>query len=285
MLAAASAHAEKNRRLAHKASSVAAEHRNQFAEARTIRGSENSGYVAFTFDDGPHEEHTPKVLETLEHFGVPGTFFVVGWRFDSKRPRVDQRRRVLDDIIARGHDVGNHTWKHRNMKTLSRRRTNWEIDQTATAMARHTGHRPYLFRPPYGSLGRRGKKALARRNYTTVRWNIDALDYRKRLAKGSLERVMRGIRKHQGGVVLLHDTKKWSGALIHEILQSLQNDNCARLASGQKPIVPVTLHYFLRNSNGSPRAIPKQVQKRTARYLKGLKKRCKTPIDKRPKAH
>ena len=77
-----------------------------------------------------------------------------------------------------------------------------------------------------------------------------------------------------GGVVLLHDTKPWTARALPGILKDLERANCQRLQDGQSVILPVSLHYFLRNRDGGPRPIPTEVLNTTQGTIEALSKRC-----------
>src|SRR5205814_1805034 len=81
------------------------------------------------------------------------------------------------------------------------------------------------------------------------------------------------ILKQNGGIVLMHDVKPITAKIIANVLDDLEAENCQRLAASKDPIVPVSIHYFLRDGK-TPRAIPEDVQKRTDAYKLALPVRC-----------
>ena len=106
------------------------------------RGGEFPGKLALTFDDGPSAEWTPKILDILKAKGVHATFFIIGEN-GAANPRLVQR------ILAEGHDLGNHTFTHPNIGEESRRVAGIELNATQRLIEALTGRSTRLFRPPY----------------------------------------------------------------------------------------------------------------------------------------
>jgi cellulose synthase/poly-beta-1,6-N-acetylglucosamine synthase-like glycosyltransferase/peptidoglycan/xylan/chitin deacetylase (PgdA/CDA1 family)/spore germination protein YaaH len=104
----------------------------------------HKGYIALTLDDGPDGRYTPAILDVLKELGVHATFFVVGQNAESYPELV---RRMYDE----GHEIGNHTFTHPNMGTVSHRRALLEINTTQRAIESITGHSTTLFRAPYNA--------------------------------------------------------------------------------------------------------------------------------------
>ena len=88
------------------------------------------------------------------------------------------------------------------------------------------------------------------------------------------DRVLADILGKGGGVVLFHDTKKATARMLPTLLSSLEEANCQRIAEGLRPILPVSLHYFLRDQNGTPRRIPAKVLKDTQNMMDRLTSQC-----------
>lgn len=249
--------------------------RAAFGDGGTIHGHGRSHHVAFTFDDGPKHSTTGRVLEALDRYQVPATFFVVGWRFSGTGSHSQRNLEVLHDTIARGHHIGNHTMHHKNMARVKAKVMAAEIEGAADAIEAEVGFRPYLFRPPYGGMSKRARAYLAAKGYTEARWSIDSNDFRSELRKTLRARVVRRILADEGGVVLMHDTKEATAAELPGILDDLEAENCRRLDAGDPLIVPVSMHYFMEDDRGEPRPIPPEVAAQTERYLAAFPARCK----------
>ena len=245
--------------------------------AQRIDGDEAAGVVAFTFDDGPNPGTTPLVIDALEKYDVPASFFIVARRIAGK---LGARSR---DLLARedreGFTIGCHSWSHKNLKHSTKADAAIEVDQAQKTIAKQLGRPIGLFRPPYGSLGGAAAVDVFHRGLTDTLWSIDTLDWQARNADKLRKKVVRMILAQDGGVVLMHDTKQITAHIIPLVLDDLEAENCARLARGAKPIVPVSIHYFLTDGarvhgKGTPRPVPAEVAARTAAYEAALPARC-----------
>jgi peptidoglycan-N-acetylglucosamine deacetylase len=150
--------------------------------------------VALTFDDGPHPDDTPPVLDLLARHGGRATFFVVG-----------QRARAHPELIERmareGHAIGNHSWDHTSFRLLNGRARRAQMQWTEAAIAPH-GRR--LFRPPYAEQSLASRlDALALGQRVTM-GEVVAEDWRDDRSEVLVERVMR--RLLPGSILLFHDT-------------------------------------------------------------------------------
>lgn len=234
--------------------------------AGPVRGYDAPGYVAFTFDDGPHPVWTARVLATLAAHDVHGTFFVVGrslWGLDH-----GARRRELAATAAAGHDIGNHTWSHKRLTEVGPIERAWQIDQTSAVIRWITGRAPTTVRPPYGESDPGVRVFLRGRGLTEIGWNIDPRDWEAPTPKALRRHTVAEIVRLGGGIVILHDDKWITTQALPGILDDLEAWNCRQLAAGGKPILPVSLHYFI------PRAVPAWVEARTRAYAEGLEQRC-----------
>lgn len=168
-----------------------------------IRRGRNHPHVALTFDDGPSPEYTPKILDVLKEKDAKAAFFMVG-RHVEKYPDVVRR------VFAEGHDIGNHTYSHRDLVPAGRKTILTELNKTDQAILQVVGVRTRLFRPPRGILSNAGRKLLVEHGYTIALWTVSAVDWRGRPPKAIVGRIMRHIKT--GGVILFHD----SGAVIRK---------------------------------------------------------------------
>lgn len=157
--------------------------------------------VAITFDDGPNPLYTPRILDVLAEKNVKATFFVVGAHV-RKYPDVARR------IVAEGHDIANHTMRHRDLIPASREVVIAEIDECAAAIEDVTGVTATMLRPPRGIYGNAVRKLVVDKGYRMVLWTLSTIDWRGKSASAILRRVRTRIRP--GGIILFHD----SGALM-----------------------------------------------------------------------
>ena len=153
--------------------------------------------VALTFDDGPHPEITPMVLDLLEAAGAKATFFCVG----SKAERSPE---VVAAIRARGHDVENHSYSHPNLFALhGPGRMRQEILSAQQAIERCGGVRPKFFRAPAGFQNPWLFPVLDRAGLSLVSWTRRGFDTVTRDGARVANRLVRGLRA--GDILLLHD--------------------------------------------------------------------------------
>lgn len=240
-------------------------------KAKRVDGDERKGFVAFTFDDGPSPETTPAVIDALEKYGIPATFFIVTQRIAGKHG--DRSRQVLQRELADGFLVGSHSVTHVNLKHAAGDQLAREIDASIRALAAQANRPIGMFRPPYGALSAAGRVRLKKLGLTEVLWSVDTLDWKAHDPERLRRKVISMIKHDDGGVVLMHDVKPITAKVISEVLDDLEAENCARLATDREPILPVSLHYFLKDGKAQ-RELPEAVKQRTAAYKAALPERC-----------
>ena len=171
------------------------------------RMDRNEKAVYITFDDGPIPESTPFILDTLAHFGVSATFFMVG---DNVRKHPDLYKQIVDA----GHQVGNHTYHHLGgFKHMSKT----YVQDTEEANKLIKSH---LFRPPHGCM-RMGEYLLLKRRYKIVMWDVVTRDYSKWMTAGDIfDNVKRYTRN--GSIITFHDSLKSIGKLRYALPDSLR---------------------------------------------------------------
>jgi len=160
------------------------------------RASPGSRQVALTFDDGPNDPYTLKLLDVLSRHQVRATFFLIG-RYVRERPD------IVREVAERGHAIGNHTFSHPLLILESSKAIGGEITHCRAAIDDAVGEHSNLFRPPWG--GRRpGTFRLVRRlGLEPVMWNIAGNDWKAPSAQFIEHRV--GSKIRGGDVILLHD--------------------------------------------------------------------------------
>jgi peptidoglycan-N-acetylglucosamine deacetylase len=161
---------------------------------RLTAASERRIYL--TFDDGPDPEVTPRVLDELERHGARGTFFVIG-------ERAEKYPRVVEDVVARGHAVGNHSYSHRRFAALPLSAQLAEVERTDEVLRDLSKKSRSPFRPPHGRASPRLLLALALRRYRTIFWSVDSKDYAHDGGASIARLTANNVT--DGDVVLLHD--------------------------------------------------------------------------------
>ena len=121
--------------------------------------------AAITFDDGPTPEYTPRILDALAQAGVTATFNVMGWN-GVRHPD------LLREVVDAGHEIGNHTWTHRDLTTLDQKETRDELVRCKDEIEALLG-RPFTsFRPPRGELTGYALRIAAELGYDTFIWSV-----------------------------------------------------------------------------------------------------------------
>lgn len=163
--------------------------------------------VILTFDDGPDPNYTPQILDILKREKVPAAFFVVGLQAENNIP-------LLQRIYNEGHEIGNHTFTHPNIATVSLERASTEMESTRLLIEAVTGRSTVLFRAPYNAdsepTGEDELKPIAlskEQNYYTVGESIDPNDWQIGAKADSI--YARTIAQYEAnpekGIILLHD--------------------------------------------------------------------------------
>ncbi|HEX4305987.1 MAG TPA: polysaccharide deacetylase family protein [Solirubrobacterales bacterium] len=166
-----------------------------------LRDEGNPG-VALTFDDGPHPQGTPAVLEILRDRGQRATFFLAG-------EQVERRPALAAEIVAAGHRVELHCHRHRNQLRLTPRALIDDAERARAAIEEATGQAIADYRPPYGIFSGAGLRAIRSRGWRPVLWSRWGRDWtRWATARSITRKATDGIRP--GDIVLLHDADIYS---------------------------------------------------------------------------
>jgi peptidoglycan-N-acetylglucosamine deacetylase len=154
-------------------------------------------YIAMTFDDGPSEKLTPKLLDILAVHHIKATFFVIG-------ENVSEHPEILARAVREGHEIGNHSWSHPNFAKMSDEAVRSQLRKTDDAIQNAIGKSATLLRPPYGSITARQKRWINEEfGYKIVLWDVDPLDWRRPGPVAVCNRIVRNTRA--GSIVLAHD--------------------------------------------------------------------------------
>ncbi|MDB1089986.1 polysaccharide deacetylase family protein [Streptomyces sp. ACA25] len=152
--------------------------------------------IALTFDDGPHPEHTPQVLQILREYQVPATFFIIG-------ENAARRPDLLRAIAADGHLVANHSWSHPQLDLIAADRVRQELGSTSELIADLLGAAPRWARAPYGAWDGPSLQICADLAMEPLGWSIDTHDWTMPGVTAISSAVLEGA--HAGGIVLAHD--------------------------------------------------------------------------------
>lgn len=162
-----------------------------------------------TFDDGPHSQHTPALLDLLAQHRVKATFFIVG-REAYAEPEIVRR------IVAEGHLLGNHSITHPRMDFLSDAARDLEIDGMETLLNEFDQRSVHYFRPPYGGVSVSLFSYGLRSGRRVAMWSRDSLDY-----KFPADKIVEGFAAappKAGDILLFHDDGAAAGAALGQLL-------------------------------------------------------------------
>ena len=208
------------------------------------RGVPGRRRVALTFDDGPDPEATPRLLEVLGARAVRATFFLIGERA-ARHPEVARA------TVAAGHEIGNHTWHHKNAWFLGPAATAAEIVGGARLVGEITGEVPRLYRPPWGIVNVAALSTVRRAGFTTVLWSMQSEGLRPRSPAHQLRYCAQ--RLHDGAILDLHDAPGLPGA--PQRLLALMPDLLDLLADRGLTAVPVGSLLAARKTLEPPLAV------------------------------
>jgi peptidoglycan-N-acetylglucosamine deacetylase len=188
------------------------------------------GY-ALTFDDGPHHEGTPAVLDILAAAGVSATFFLVG-------EQVRRNPTLPGEIVAAGHGIALHCDRHRNLLRLTPRQIRADIDRAQATIEDATGRAIGLYRPPYGAINPFALRLARSRGWRTLLWSDWGRDWGKRATPESIARRVTE-NAGPGAVLLLHDADDYSSedswrrmaAALPRVLENMST-------RGLRPVAP-----------------------------------------------
>lgn len=158
--------------------------------------------IALTFDDGPHPEGTPAVLEVLAREGAKATFFLVG-------EQVERYPALAAEIAAAGHEIAVHGYRHRNQMRLLPRVLVGDLERAVAVLGEACGRAPWLYRPPYGVFTLPGLAAVRRASLQPLLWSKWGRDWRANTSAAEIAALAtRDLAA--GDVVLLHDADWYS---------------------------------------------------------------------------
>ena len=179
--------------------------------------------IALTFDDGPHPNQTKRILDILDRYQVRATFFMVG-------VNIENYPDAAKEVIVRGHEVGNHTYSHAKIGTMSESDVDRELERCEEVLDELFDYEPHLFRPPQGILSDAVEGCSFERDYRLILWSLDTRDWEVKNTDRIVKNVLSNI---QGGdIVLMHDyigTNSHTADALEILLPEL-------LARGYEPV-------------------------------------------------
>ena len=175
-----------------------------------VHGARSGNARYLTFDDGPHPEYTPRVLDVLAAHGAKASFFLVG-------RNVERHPEVVGRIVAEGHMLGNHSWSHPSFTRIPLRQQLEEIDRTDRLLADFDGLRQHRVRTPYARVPLRLLLHFARAGRNLVYWSYNSMDYLEQ-PDARLVARLRDQPPRAGDIVLMHDDSARTTSALQTVL-------------------------------------------------------------------
>lgn len=179
-------------------------------------GNKIEKVAALTFDDGPDQAITPKVLAVLEKHNIPASFFIIG-------NKAKKNSALLRQIINHNHLVGIHSYKHGFFFDFYRKRDmEQDLLKTEDAITYIAGKKPLLFRPPYGVTNPNLARAVRNLDFKVIGWSVRSLDTTIKDAEKVSKRIIRKL--HPGAVILMHDTQDVTPEALEMVINRAKED-------------------------------------------------------------
>lgn len=161
------------------------------------KGSEDLKILAITFDDGPHPRITKEILKTLDEYDIKATFFMLG-------KNVENYPKVVEQVYKEGHEIGNHTYSHIDVKACSESKIKDEIQKTQALLESITNTKHNLFRPPFGYHNKKILKIVKENDCRIVLWSdVDSKDWSNPGVNHIVKEIMNKVKN--GDILLFHD--------------------------------------------------------------------------------
>lgn len=173
----------------------------------TWRVHTSSKVIYLTFDDGPVPEVTPQVLDILDEYGWKATFFQVA-------DNVRKYPALYQDVLKKGHRVGNHTYSHLKGFNVSTEEYLADVEKASGYIKSN------LFRPPYGRI--KSKQILAlKKNYNIIMWDVITHDYSSRTNAGKIMKTLKRYLR-PGSIVVFHDSVKAGKNVLETLPKAIE---------------------------------------------------------------
>lgn len=167
-------------------------------------------YIALTFDDGPSKKVTPRVLEILRDHNAKATFYMLG-------QSVQEAPEMAKAVAKDGHEIGNHSYKHDNLSTMTAAQAFADITKTNKIIQKASGQEPLTIRPPYGARNNGLEQQLSQ---PTVLWSIDTLDWKTLNPTATIGQVKQHA--YPGAIILMHDIHPTTADALDGVLTYLE---------------------------------------------------------------
>lgn len=171
----------------------------------------NKPMIALTFDDGPSKRYTAAILDALKEHNASATFFVLG-------SNANNAPELLQRMVLEGSEIGNHTFSHKQLTTLSKENVEEEISATQESIYDITHKYPAVIRPPYGSKNKTVMECAQGKKIVT--WSLDTRDWHDRNVKVLVDRVVKDVKDKD--IILMHDLYASTAQAVTILIPKLQ---------------------------------------------------------------
>lgn len=166
--------------------------------------------IAISFDAAWGNANTEELMNILDRYDVKTTFFLVGF-WAEKYPE------LVQELVSRGHEIGNHSATHPHMAQLSAAQIREELRKCSDLVKSITGNPTTLFRPPYGEYNDTVVKVSREEGYECVQWNVDSLDWKNLGTEQMVKQCTKSV--NPGDIVLFHNDSKYILEALPQILE------------------------------------------------------------------
>jgi peptidoglycan-N-acetylglucosamine deacetylase len=175
----------------------------------------NEKKISLTFDDGPDDSITPRIIEILQQYKVKGNFFFIG-------SEAEKHPQVVKNAYKNGNLVLSHSYHHVDLSVLNKEQQLEEITRAGSALQSLIGKEPAMIRPPYGETNETLMKNAELKGYSIIIWSIDTLDWSQMEADNIIRNVTNHLRN--GDIILMHsDSEKTETAkALPKIIEAIQ---------------------------------------------------------------
>lgn len=177
----------------------------------------SSNKIALTFDDGPREPETTRVLDTLKKHDVKATFFVIGKNIEGHEP-------ILKRMVGEGHSIGSHSFSHHYwIDVWGKEKLKNDLLKSLLSVTEAAGKGTKLMRPPYGVTTPNFRRVLKELGLQSVGWDVRSYDTTTSDVKKITDRVL--AKTKGGSIVLLHDRLSYMPELLDKLIPELKKKN------------------------------------------------------------
>ena len=171
--------------------------------------------VAFSFDACWGSTYTQTILDILQENNIKTTFFLTGFW-------VEKYPEMVKTIAQAGHEIGNHTYSHPHLNSLSEEEIKKELEKIGNMIFELTAIKPSLFRPPYGEYSNKVISTANSCGYQTIQWSIDSLDWKDLGKEAMVTRVTQNL--HPGAIILFHNNGTYTAEALPEIIDFVKGE-------------------------------------------------------------